>query len=463
MGIKNLYLKNRLRFVVYVVTAILVLVGAGIGAKAFYDIKQIQEQNQIQIEEDELFSEAFAKFLEVKALLEFLQKVGLNVDSFEVEYESLKDLFGSGRYSLSIDKANSLLQLINLFKAEFEGVLKGSVKDGDTPLKDCTLELLIGEEKAYEVTSGESGEYEFKPVENTYKFKIVCAGFKDVEKEVTIKAGEELIDEVAATKPVVYVPKPAPAPEPSPEPAPATSGSSTANSTYEHKTVNTAVGSFAVDVMRFNLGSGGIRVVTDTAADGDCADNCPTTSLSNMVSRNGGFAGIHGTYFCPTDYGSCAGKTNSFFWKILNPRIGMMVNATNGLGERNDYYAFSASGSPTFYYAWELGKNGGHYSGINSGPSLIRGGASVLNFGALDDKQKYTKSNRGAIGLQGTTFIAMIAGGATVPDTVDIMLALGADTATEIDGGGSVAMYYNGSYKKGPGRSLPNGIVFVGN
>ncbi len=461
MGIRNLYLKNRLRFVVYIVTAILVLAGLGVGAKAYYASKQIQKENQIQIKEDKLFDEAFAKFLEVKALLELLQKVGLNVEAFEQEYESLRDLLNSGMYSLSIDKANSLLQLVNLFKGEFEGVLKGNIKDGDTPIKDCTLELLIGEEKAYEAVSGESGEYEFKPVENTYTFKIVCAGFKDVEKEITIRAGEELIDEIAAKVPVIYVPRPAPAPVAAP--APATSGASTANSTYEHKNVDTAVGSFAVDVMRFNLGSGGIRVVTDTAADGDCADSCPTTSLANMVSRNGGFAGIHGTYFCPTDYGVCAGKTNSFFWKILNPRIGMMINATNDLGEWNDYYAFSASGYPTFYYAWILGKDGGHYSGINSGPSLIRGRASVLNFGTLDDKQKYTKSNRGAIGLQGTTLIAMIASGATVPDTVDIMLALGADTATEIDGGGSVAMYYNGSYKKGPGRSLPNGIVFVGN
>lgn len=463
MRIKELYFRNRLRFVVYVIAAILVLVGLGVGAKAYYDISSIKKNNTKQIEEDSKFEEAFQKLLEVKSLMELLKKVGLDATMYELAFEVLQNLFNSGKYSATIDEADALLAIINAFKGDFEGVLKGSVKDGETPLKDCTLELFIGEEKVYEATSGESGEYEMKPVENTYTFKIVCSGFRDIEKEITIKAGEELVDEITAEKPVVYVPRPAPPPPPDPEPEPATSGSSTANSTYEHKTVNTAVGSFAVDVMRFNLGSGGIQVVTDTAADGDCNDNCPTTSLSNMVSRNGGFAGIHGTYFCPSDYGSCAGKTNSFFWKILNPRIGQMINAGNGLGEWNDYYAFSSSGSPTFYYAWILGKDGGYYSGINSGPSLIRSGSSVLNFGALDDKQKYTKSNRGAIGLQGNTFIAMIASGATVPDTVDIMLALGADTATEIDGGGSVAMYYNGSYKKGPGRSLPNGIVFVGN
>jgi exopolysaccharide biosynthesis protein len=39
------------------------------------------------------------------------------------------------------------------------------------------------------------------------------------------------------------------------------------------------------------------------------------------------------------------------------------------------------------------------------------------------------------------------------------MDALDVDYALNVDGGGSSAMMFNGSYKIGPGRSLPNAIV----
>jgi len=41
------------------------------------------------------------------------------------------------------------------------------------------------------------------------------------------------------------------------------------------------------------------------------------------------------------------------------------------------------------------------------------------------------------------------------------MQSLGAENAMNLDGGGSVAMVYNGSYKVGPGRNLPNAIIFA--
>jgi exopolysaccharide biosynthesis protein len=50
--------------------------------------------------------------------------------------------------------------------------------------------------------------------------------------------------------------------------------------------------------------------------------------------------------------------------------------------------------------------------------------------------------------------------GATVPDTGYVFKALGADYALNLDGGGSSALYFGG-YKVGPGRNLPNAIVFT--
>src|SRR5205807_1899313 len=90
---------------------------------------------------------------------------------------------------------------------------------------------------------------------------------------------------------------------------------------------------FTVDVLTVDVGSGKARLITDTATDSDCSDNCPTQSLQNYVSSNGGFAGINGTYFCPADYAACAGKVNTFYWKVFVTRLNKIINATNGLGE----------------------------------------------------------------------------------------------------------------------------------
>jgi hypothetical protein len=40
------------------------------------------------------------------------------------------------------------------------------------------------------------------------------------------------------------------------------------------------------------------------------------------------------------------------------------------------------------------------------------------------------------------------------------MKTLGADFALNLDGAGSAALWYDGAYKVGPGRLLPNAILF---
>jgi exopolysaccharide biosynthesis protein len=41
------------------------------------------------------------------------------------------------------------------------------------------------------------------------------------------------------------------------------------------------------------------------------------------------------------------------------------------------------------------------------------------------------------------------------------MEALGSTNALNIDAGGSSALWYNGSYKRGPGRGVPNALIFI--
>src|SRR3989344_6841975 len=79
---------------------------------------------------------------------------------------------------------------------------------------------------------------------------------------------------------------------------------------YSRQSVNVeGLGSYMVSLVAGDLGS--TRVIVDTAADSDCTNDCPTLPLASYVSRNGAFAGVNGTYFCPADYPSCAGKTNT--------------------------------------------------------------------------------------------------------------------------------------------------------
>ena len=88
------------------------------------------------------------------------------------------------------------------------------------------------------------------------------------------------------------------------------------SSGFSVQSVSTDNGSFNVYIVAADLSS--TKVVVDTASDGDCGNNCPTLSLSDYVSRSGAFAGINGSFFCPAEYPSCAGKTGSFDLLVMN-------------------------------------------------------------------------------------------------------------------------------------------------
>lgn len=229
---------------------------------------------------------------------------------------------------------------------------------------------------------------------------------------------------------------------------------------YSRITVGTDNGNFTVDVIKADLSSG-VRVITDSGNTSDCADNCTALSLADYVNRNGGFAGMNGTYFCPPDYSFCAGKTNSFNFFIFNYIAKTFLNAD----KRNYSNAGSAfvfrSGSVQFYRNPEgFGLDTSITGAIACFPTLLADGSIVLNDAIMDDKQRTVKGTRSAIGNKGNTVYLVIGRSATVPDMAAIMKALGVDNAINLDGGGSVAMYYGG-YKVGPGRLLPNAIILA--
>ena len=329
--------------------------------------------------------------------------------------------------------------------AKNKGTVSGKIVEGATPLSSVLISLISGKTTVSSAKTDKNGIYLVSASAGKYTLSASRSGYNTFKKyNVEITAQKTTTVDISMSKA-----------------APKTSGEdSTANSSYSRITVNSSRGSYLVDLMKLNLGA--IKVVTDTAADGDCDDNCPVMSLSQYVSRNGGFAGINGTYFCPSDYSSCAGQVNSFFWKVYNTRLGKMINASNGLGEYDPFFAFDSSGNPHYFSSWASRGGFPVYAGINCKPTLVSGGQYIVNEGSLDDKQRTSKITRGALGLKGKTVYAAIIKGATVMDSASVMQSLGVDYALNIDGGGSSAMIYKGGYKVGPGRGLPNAVIFVG-
>lgn len=230
---------------------------------------------------------------------------------------------------------------------------------------------------------------------------------------------------------------------------------------YGRLSVATSRGNFLIDLLKIDLN--GVRVITDSANENDCSDNCPVKSLAQYVSDNSGFAGINGTYFCPADYASCAGKLNSFDFGLFNTRHSRWINGTTLFWDNRTMLAFDGGSNPYFF------KDANGFGGVSdlkaaivNYPALVNNGQNVLGGGdSLNDYLKVTKSTRSAIGIKGKTAYLVVARGASVPDLAEIFISLGVDSAMNLDGGGSSALYYNGRYLAGPGRNLPNAVIFA--
>lgn len=185
-------------------------------------------------------------------------------------------------------------------------------------------------------------------------------------------------------------------------------------------------------------------------------------SLLNYVTRNGGFAGVNGTYFCPATYPDCSGKTDSFDFPVYNTRLSKWIHADK-LGWANRRAIFYVDGSGAHYQNNSAGFGGGLSAGIINYPGLVDGGNVQIddNQSGLSDKQK-AKGTKVGIGLRDSqTVMVVIAQNATMLEFAHVFKSLGATGALNLDDGGSTALIYQGRYIYGPGRNLPNAIVFA--
>ncbi|OGH17513.1 MAG: hypothetical protein A3C97_01830 [Candidatus Levybacteria bacterium RIFCSPHIGHO2_02_FULL_37_11] len=228
-----------------------------------------------------------------------------------------------------------------------------------------------------------------------------------------------------------------------------TVNNSAPGSGFSQQKVSTDRGEFLVSIVAADLNS--TRVLVDTASDGDCRDNCPTLPLATYVSRSGGFAGINGSYFCPPDYPSCAGKVNSFDTLLMNKNK-VYFNSGNNVYSSVPLVYFTGNTMGVRGRSSDWGRDTGVDSVIAMQILLVSGGNPTSAGGG--------KAARTFIGNKGSMVYIGIVYGASFSDAGVVLKTLGIDNALGLDQGGSTALWYGG-YKAGPGRNLPNAIVFV--
>lgn len=224
---------------------------------------------------------------------------------------------------------------------------------------------------------------------------------------------------------------------------------------YSRQAVFALEATYVVDIVAADMGS--TRIIVDTATDGDCRDNCPVLSLGDYVSRNGAFAGINGSYFCPADYPSCSGKSNSFDTLVMNKNK-KYINSENNVYSTVPAVIFQGGSMRFVGRSLEWGRDTGVDGVLANQPLLLSGGNVV--FGGSSDPKQGSRGSRSFVGNKGGTAYIGIVRNATVAEVAHVLKSMGLENALNLDSGGSTALW-SGGYKAGPGRNIPNAILFV--
>lgn len=224
---------------------------------------------------------------------------------------------------------------------------------------------------------------------------------------------------------------------------------------YSRQSVEAEGTRYLVDIIAGDLST--TRVIVDTASTGDCSNDCPVLSLAEYVSRNGAFAGINGSYFCPASYPSCADKKNSFDTLLMNKNK-VYFNSDNNVYSVVPAVIFLGGSVRFVARSLEWGRDTGVDGVIANQPLLVQGGAVV--FGGDGDPKKGSRGNRSFVANRGNIVYIGVVHNATVAEVARVLKTMGMDNALNLDSGGSTALWYGG-YKAGPGRNIPNAVLFV--
>lgn len=236
---------------------------------------------------------------------------------------------------------------------------------------------------------------------------------------------------------------------------PATVSNNAPQNGFAFQRVSTETGEFSTALIGADLNS--TKVIVDTASDQDCRDNCPVMPLGDFVSRNGAFAGINGSYFCPAAYPSCAGKTNSFDTLVMNKNK-YYFNSDNNVYSNVPVAIFGQGFARFIGQSSGWGRDTGVDGVIANQPLLLSGGN--ISFGGSSDPKQGSRGTRSFVSNKGSIVYIGVIYNTTVAEMAYVLKALGMENALNLDSGGSTALWYGG-YKAGPGRNIPNAILFV--
>lgn len=257
-------------------------------------------------------------------------------------------------------------------------------------------------------------------------------------------------------------PSPSPKPSLSPKPgvtsslAPVPVNNTPPVSGYSRQSVSADGATFTVDIVAADLNS--TKVIVDTASPSDCSNNCPVLSLGDYVARNGAYAGINGSYFCPADYPSCTGKTNSFDTLLMNKNK-TYFNSDNNVYSTVPLAVFSAGSARFLGRSLDWGRDTGVDSVIANYPMLVNG--NNITFTEAPNEPKFGgAASRTFIAAKDSMVYIGIVRGATMGQSAKVLSAMGMRDALNLDQGGSTALW-SGGYKAGPGRGIPNAILFI--
>ncbi len=134
------------------------------------------------------------------------------------------------------------------------------------------------------------------------------------------------------------------------------------------------------------------------------------------------------------------------------------LNSDNNVYSTNPAVIFQ-SGSMRFVgQASQWGRDTGVDGVLSNYPLLVSGGN--IAFSGDGDPKKGSKGSRSFVGNKGNTAYIGVIYNVTVAEGAHVLKSLGLENALNLDSGGSTALW-SGGYKVGPGRNIPNAILFV--
>jgi hypothetical protein len=141
----------------------------------------------------------------------------------------------------------------------------------------------------------------------------------------------------------------------------------------------------------------------------------------------------------------------------------MNKNKTYFNSENNKYSSipliyFSGNSAGIRGQSLEWGRDTGVDMVLANQGLLLSGGN--IAFGGDGDPKKGSKGTRSFVGNKGNTGYIGVVHNVTVAESAHVLKTLGLENALNLDSGGSTALW-SGGYKAGPGRNLPNAILFV--